>query len=89
MTTQDIRSALVVLVPEAEPMVAALRERFDPPASVFAKPIRTKVGYYCKSRSAERFVTLSMKSQMLYAFHCVNDIEAEVDCGLCKRSADR
>ena len=25
----DARSALVVLVPEAEPMVAALRERFD------------------------------------------------------------
>jgi len=61
----------------------------DPPASVFAKPTRTKVGYYCKSRSAERFVTLNMKSQMLYAFHCVNDIEAEVECGLCKRNAGR
>ncbi|WP_395683499.1 2'-5' RNA ligase family protein [Dokdonella sp.] len=28
------RSALVILVPEAEPMVAALRERFDPSAKV-------------------------------------------------------
>lgn len=28
------RSAIVVLVPEAEPMVRALRERFDPSAKV-------------------------------------------------------
>ena len=53
------------------------------PATVFAKPVRTKVGYYCKSLT-EKF-NVKLKPYMLYAFRCINDVQAKVECGLCSK----
>jgi hypothetical protein len=62
------------------------RRKFaDPPPTVFAKPVNTRIGYYCTSLKAERFVTLDLRPTMLYAFTCANDGHTEVECGLCKQ----
>jgi hypothetical protein len=61
------------------------RKFAHPPPTVFAKPVATKVGYYCKSSDIEQFVVLELKPTMLYAFRCIDDVRAEVDCELCRK----
>jgi len=88
--TWDLDNRAILAFPKDDDSVPGLftslngRRFTDPPPTVFAKPITTKVGYYCKSRDAERFITLELEPEMLYAFQCVNDIQAEVTCGMCK-----
>ena len=61
------------------------RKFADPPPTVFARSGATKVGYYCKSSESEQFVVLDLEPNMLYAFRCINDVRAEVDCELCRK----